>query len=90
MYEVGEYLGQHPGGADQIEPYLGKCIDDPFEEAEHTKSARRIFQDLTKVGILDGGSDSTPSTKGANQPTGLDGFKLTSSLKIDYSKGIYH
>jgi len=37
---VADYIGQHPGGSNLIENYLGKSIDEPFEEAEHTKSAR--------------------------------------------------
>ncbi len=42
----------HPGGADKILEYLGKSIDQPFEEAEHTASARFIFRDLPKVGYV--------------------------------------
>ena len=54
VYDVTEYIGTHPGGPDKIEEFLGKCIDEPFEEAEHTKSARLIFRDLEKVGIIEG------------------------------------
>ena len=32
VYDVAEYLPLHPGGSDMIEPYIGKCIDEPFEE----------------------------------------------------------
>jgi hypothetical protein len=37
-----------------IEKLLGKSIDEAFEEAEHTKSARMIFRDLKKVGYIGG------------------------------------
>lgn len=52
MYDVGSYIGTHPGGADKIEEHLGKSIDEEFEKAEHTKSARLIFRDLEKVGVI--------------------------------------
>lgn len=39
VYDVSEYMETHPGGSDLIENELGKAIDVPFEEAEHTKSA---------------------------------------------------
>lgn len=56
VYDVGTYIPTHPGGEDKIEEYLGRCIDQPFEEAEHTKSARMIFRDLEKIGIIEGDS----------------------------------
>lgn len=57
MYDVAEYLPQHPGGSDLIVPYLGMCIDEPFEENEHTKSARNLFKDLPKVGVISSSGD---------------------------------
>ena len=36
VYNIGDYINDHPGGADILEAELGKCIDEPFEEAEHT------------------------------------------------------
>lgn len=55
VYDVGTYMGTHPGGSDKIEEYLGKRIDKPFEEEQHTKAARLIFRDLEKVGVIEGG-----------------------------------
>lgn len=49
---MSEYINEHPGGSELIENELGKHIDEPFEEAEHTKSARNIFKDLPIVGKL--------------------------------------
>lgn len=46
VYDVKEYMPEHPGGADYIGDLLGKNIDEDFEEAEHTKFARKIFNDL--------------------------------------------
>ena len=44
----------HPGGSEILKDELGKNIDKPFEEAEHTKSARNIFKDLPIVGDIRG------------------------------------
>ena len=37
VYNVKDYLPNHPGGDGEILPYLGMNIEEPFEEAEHTK-----------------------------------------------------
>jgi len=47
-------MSTHPGGENLIKKLLGKSIDEAFEEAEHTRSARLIFRDLLKVGYLAG------------------------------------
>ncbi len=65
MYDVENYLPLHPGGSDMIEPYLGKSIDEPFEENEHTKTARNQFNSLPKVGFITsskGDNNSAEST----------------------------
>lgn len=30
VYDVEDYINVHPGGADNIEDYIGKSIDEPF------------------------------------------------------------
>jgi 4-hydroxysphinganine ceramide fatty acyl 2-hydroxylase len=45
-----------------------------------------IFRDLIKVGVLAG---TDPKEDGAVQPKGVDGYKLESNLKFDYTKPIY-
>lgn len=52
VYNVEEYMPQHPGGGDMIEKLLGKSIDEDFEDAEHTKSARKLFKELPVVGKI--------------------------------------
>lgn len=39
VYDVGDFMHSHPGGEDLIQEFLGKAIDAPFEEADHTKAA---------------------------------------------------
>jgi hypothetical protein len=65
---------------------LGKCIDEPFEDAGHTKSARLIFRDLDRIGVIEG---QINDKNGEIKPTGLDGFDLQCKIKLDYSKGLY-
>lgn len=87
VYDVEEYMPTHPGGLEYIQNELGKNIDEPFEEAEHTKSAKNIFRDLPVVGKIKSTSSDTDSTasgsdKNPNQSSltgnisGLDGFHL--------------
>ena len=52
MYDVKEYMPDHPGGGDLIGEHLGKNIDEPFEEAEHSKSAKKMFKDFKVVGRI--------------------------------------
>lgn len=65
MYDVAEYIDQHPGGSELIESEYGKNIDEPFEEAEHTKSARNIFRDLPIIGKMK--ESDTSSTNSSNE-----------------------
>ena len=63
VYEVGNYMETHPGGSDKIEEYLGRTIDEPFEEADHTKAARLIFRDLERIGIIEGDENAKNKDK---------------------------
>ena len=45
-------MPEHPGGPDYISNLLGKNIEEDFEEAEHTKFARKIFNDLPVRGRM--------------------------------------
>jgi len=65
VYDVAEYIDQHPGGSELIESEYGKNIDEPFEEAEHTKSARNIFRDLPIIGKMK--ESDTSSTNSSNE-----------------------
>ena len=69
----------HPGGEDLILNEIGKNIDVPFEEAEHTKSARNIFKDLPLVGVI----------QSIQKASGLDGSQLQSEFNFDYTKGLW-
>ena len=52
VYDVKDYMPEHPGGGELIANLLGKNIDEEFEEAEHTKTARKLFNDLKVVGRM--------------------------------------
>lgn len=46
-------MPNHPGGADYIKDNLGTNIAEEFYEAEHTKFARKLFNDLPVRGCMD-------------------------------------
>lgn len=87
IYDVTDYMPNHPGGADLVEQYLGKCIDQAFEENNHSNQARLLFRDLDKVGYIIG--DEAHAGKDAPNIKGLDGYQLQSKLKFDFTKGLY-
>lgn len=72
VYDVADYLQLHPGGSDMIEPYLGKSIDEPFEENEHTKTARNQFNSLPKIGQI----ASTKVFTNSNESTSDDDNRM--------------
>jgi 4-hydroxysphinganine ceramide fatty acyl 2-hydroxylase len=67
VYDVEKYLPLHPGGSDMIEPYLGKSIDEPFEENEHTKTARNQFNTMPKVGYIASSKGETNSNESTSE-----------------------
>lgn len=44
MYNVTEYLDEHPGGSDVICEAAGKDADDMFEATGHSNEARTILK----------------------------------------------
>lgn len=95
VYDVGEYMETHPGGKDYIENELGTNIDEKFEEAEHTKSAKKIFKDLAVVGKMKNHEDTDASSDGKeeyvtkNGASHMDGEKLHCSRDFDYKQGLW-
>ena len=88
VYDVTDYIGVHPGGTDKIEPLVGQSIDKEYEEAGHTRSARNVFRDLEKVGVIYGSTSLTKNEGGANVK-GLDGTIIEIKIKLDYTKGLF-
>jgi len=95
VYNVGEYMETHPGGKDLIEDELGTNIDVKFEDAEHTKSARKIFKDLEIVGKMKNHEDTDASSEGQeayvtkNGASHMDGDKLHCTRDFDYNRGLW-
>jgi cytochrome b involved in lipid metabolism len=63
VYDVEEYMPTHPGGEDFIKDELGTNIEEKFEEAEHTKAARKIFKSLPVVGRMKNEDSTSSSSK---------------------------
>ena len=45
-------MPDHPGGGELIGEHLGKNIEEEFEDAEHTKYAKKLLLGLPKVGTI--------------------------------------
>ncbi|RDX75840.1 Cytochrome b5 isoform A [Mucuna pruriens] len=52
VYDVTQYLDDHPGGYDVILDATGKDATDEFEDAGHSKSARELMEQYC-IGELD-------------------------------------
>ena len=92
VYHVGEYMPQHPGGEQYLEDNLGKNIEEAFEDAEHTKSAKNVLLALPIVGHLESYSDSgsTDSNEKNKNAEGVDGYAIESKISFDYDKALMH
>ena len=92
VYHVAEYMPQHPGGEQYIEDNLGKNIEEAFEDAEHTKSAKNVLLALPVVGHLESHSDSasTDSNEKHKNAEGVDGYAIESKISFDYDKALMH
>lgn len=82
VYDVKDYKDQHPGGPEYLMERLGKNIDEDFYDAEHTKSALRLFKDLPLVGKLvkEGENDEKEMV---DQLTGIES---SDDFDFDYTK----
>lgn len=97
VYHVKEYMPDHPGGADYIEKHLGENIEEPFEEAEHTKAARRTLMQLPIVGVMaeteasnsdEAQGDASTTTADKKKVENLFGEEFQSKFKFDYDKAL--
>jgi len=61
VYDVKKYMPDHPGGGELIGDHLGKNIEEDFEDAEHTKHAKKLMQALPVVGKITKGSSPSPA-----------------------------
>ena len=52
VYDVKAYMPDHPGGGDLIGEHLGKNIEEEFEDAEHTKYAKKLLKEQPQVGTV--------------------------------------
>ncbi|QCD90129.1 cytochrome-b5 reductase [Vigna unguiculata] len=52
VYDVTQYLDDHPGGDDVILAATGKDATEEFEDAGHSKSARELMEQYC-IGELD-------------------------------------
>lgn len=91
VYDISSYMNLHPGGSQILEPLIRKSIDDEFSEVGHSRSAKQLFLEFQKVGIISSPENSlnqsTDETteeedkdlnKACEAAESLDGKQLTS------------
>lgn len=62
VYDVTDFLEEHPGGYDIILTSTGKDATQDFEEIGHSNSAKKLLEKYL-IGTFEGG-DSAPAPKG--------------------------
>ncbi|XP_011268281.2 cytochrome b5 [Camponotus floridanus] len=45
VYDVTDYMAQHPGGPELIEEYAGKDATDGFDDFGHSSDAKKILKE---------------------------------------------
>ncbi|GMH44926.1 hypothetical protein BSKO_12883 [Bryopsis sp. KO-2023] len=77
VYDVTEFLDDHPGGDDIIVEHAGKDATEPFEEIGHSKAARDMLDQYEIGTFKDTGPPKAKAVKNrgatipASQATGL-------------------
>ena len=79
VYDIKEFMPEHPGGSHYIEDNLGKDIDQEFEDAEHTKFAEKMFNDFEIRGkmaskVAEESAEANQSSKPLVTITGISGY----------------
>lgn len=79
VYDIKEFMPEHPGGSHYIEDNLGKDIDQEFEDAEHTKFAEKMFNDFEIRGkmaskVAEESAEAEQSSKPIVTITGISGY----------------
>ena len=91
VYDVKDYMPDHPGGPEYIEKNLGTNIEQEFEDAEHTKSAKKTLYKLPLVGTVSdkNGSGSDESQKNSDREDGSDGETVTNLFGEEFESKFY-
>jgi len=53
VLDVSKFLNEHPGGASVVEPFLGRDIEQAFDDVGHSKAAVRMMDEFC-IGYLKG------------------------------------
>lgn len=60
MYDVTEYVRDHPGGPEALNEVAGTDATSAYEDVGHSEDAREIMHSFL-VGVIDGALDSEPA-----------------------------
>jgi len=89
VYDVTDYLSEHPGGASIITALNGKDASDEFEEAGHTKLSRKEVDRLVVKGVLAGCEDLIARLRsvGWHEADGIPSVEQLSKAEKVLAKG---
>ena len=88
VYDVKEYMPDHPGGAEYLENNLGTNIEQEFEDAEHTKAARKQMLKLPLVGKILESETTLSDDQTEKEVTGTTegAVNVEAKYNFDYNK----
>lgn len=93
VYNVTEYVNDHPGGADSLIDNAGKYADDMFEDIGHSGDARKILKtfyigDVTEEDATQLLAETTKSAAEISSRGGL-GFGAVAVVALAVGAGFY-
>ncbi|XP_042496835.1 cytochrome b5 [Macadamia integrifolia] len=83
VYNVTNYLDEHPGGDDVLIAATGKDATDEFEDAGHSKSAREIMEEYC-IGELDPSAPAIPELEIYSKNQSTDPLKKMMEVTTQY------
>eukprot|EP01025_Chloroclados_australasicus_P055872 TRINITY_DN6861_c0_g2_i1.p1 TRINITY_DN6861_c0_g2~~TRINITY_DN6861_c0_g2_i1.p1 ORF type:complete len:142 (-),score=19.66 TRINITY_DN6861_c0_g2_i1:233-658(-) len=85
VYDVTEFLEEHPGGYDIILQSTGRDATDDFEDIGHSRSAKQMLEQYY-IGEYEGGAEKENGQKSNNvnsrQDMGADDSQTSNAVKI--------
>jgi len=73
VYDVTEFLDDHPGGDEIILQAAGRDATDDFEDVGHSEAARRQLEPMLIGTYVDDGTGGKQRSKGSGESGGLAG-----------------
>ncbi|XP_029159773.1 cytochrome b5-like [Nylanderia fulva] len=72
VYDVTDYMSQHPGGPELIEEYAGKDATDGFDEFGHSSDAKKMLKKYLIGELEDGDKKANRKKKTISNETKIE------------------